>query len=96
VQTVRLVVAKQRSQTTEFVGTTAVSIKSVGSAGAAALRKSACIWADDNRGTVVSGGGVSHESLGDDGGRGEVYDGLFALPVHGGSVALEDWPRGQG
>ena len=40
-----------------------ISIESVGSAGAASLRKSTCIWGNHDGGAVVCRGGVCHESL---------------------------------
>jgi hypothetical protein len=62
-QAVHRVVAKQRSQTAELARTMAIPIESVGSARAASVRKGACIWSHDNRGTVVGRGGVGHEGL---------------------------------
>lgn len=62
-QNVRSTVVKQQAQTAKFVGTMTISIESVGSAGAASLRKSTCIWGNHDGGAVVCRGGVCHESL---------------------------------
>jgi hypothetical protein len=60
-KTVRRFVAKERSQTAEFVLTVTVSVKGVGPSRATPFGESTRVRDDDDRGAVVGGGRVRHE-----------------------------------